>query len=428
MKLGLAAATIAIDVMCLTIAQRKHERQPCYNRRIPGEDGDAHRTRTISRKTSSLLASSVVVGEPSKDVFFFAKRCAGVQNLGPKLVKRTVRGQGSGSGRTRGGATGMRLSDKEAKVLACMHTNADKPVSQVAKETGLQVYTVRYIMRNLAEKGIARRIPYINIMTAGYYFLGIYFSVLPEGAKDAPKLLSSLAQLPEVVWIAELGGDFQYAFSLCVQNMYSIEEYISDLTTRFPAVFGKRALSFQFSVTRFSRGYIHQLAGKKFDCAPLSMTHEGGAVSLDDTDKKVLGALTRYNDESMRSMAQKCGMPLSTFELRVRKLSEKQVILGQIYELNPAELGRQIHKIMISAKSWRKDFHTELVKYAAALPSSVALYRGLGEWDFELNVEVENGSEGSTVTSGLLQRFGNNIASLSVMPKYRDIKHVLVPF
>ncbi len=309
-----------------------------------------------------------------------------------------------------------------------MQMHADKPISEVAKETGLQVYTIRYILRNLAEKEIIVRVPWINIMTVGYHFLGVYFSVLPEGSRDIGRMLTYLKTSPQVVWLAELGGDFNYGISLCVESVYSVEEYLAELTTQFPNVIGSKVIELQFSVTRFSRGYLHLLSGKKFDRSPMTMTHRGGMVALDDTDKKVLGALTRFNNESMRAMAQKIKMPLSTFELRAKKLAEKQVILGHMFELNPSEIGRQMHKIIISTKSWRSGFFNELVTYAASHPCTVALYSGAGQWDFELNIEVADNSEISSVSTGLLQKFGNNIASLKVIPKYRDLKHVLVPF
>ena len=118
----------------------------------------------------------------------------------------------------------MKLNEKEAKILASVEWAADKQLSEIAKETGYQEHTVRYYLRRMEEAGVIERVPFMDLSSLGYQYVGIFFSIgLPP--EKVPDALKSLTALPEVVWLAELGGDYQFGLGLCVQHVSHVQNF-----------------------------------------------------------------------------------------------------------------------------------------------------------------------------------------------------------
>jgi DNA-binding Lrp family transcriptional regulator len=319
----------------------------------------------------------------------------------------------------------MKLSEKEAEVLACIEMRADLPIADVAQETGYQPHTVRYHISSLEDHGIIKRAPFINIVPAGYTNFGIFFSIAVESKDSTPALIEQLMAAKEVTWLAEMGGDYQYGMAVCVKQVYEVQELLSKLSLRFHNLFFDKSVACQFSATAFARGY---LSSKRYKSAPLSVADTGTQVVLDELDQKILGSLTRLEYKSNRQLARLMGLPLSTLDARLKKLREKNVLLGYVYEVDSAIFGMQTYTYLIYAKGADRRFGDELYQFAAEHPAVSYLYQCLGSWDFELNVEISDGKEIAELTRQIQNRFGAHINTIKVLPKFRELKYSLVPF
>ena len=319
----------------------------------------------------------------------------------------------------------MKLSEKEAHILACVELRADLPMRQVVHETGYREHTIRYCLNSLELRGVIRRAAFINLAPAGYGFYGMYFTAGSGSGRAVKSMFASLKRERQIIWAAELGGDYQYAMAFASRSIYQVQEYLSDLSTRFPGIFGDKAVSCQFSATALGH---RQLSSKKLQSLPLSIAPIGATVDLDTLDCKIIGGLVNEEYRSRRQLAQILKLPLSTLDLRIRKLEEKKVIAGFVYLIDPSAIGLQEHIVLIQTRGIDTRFKEALFAYIKKCPQITYVYECFGNWDYELNLEVAHGTEVTDISAELLELFPSHINSIKTLTKYRDIKLTFVPF
>lgn len=313
----------------------------------------------------------------------------------------------------------MKLSDKERLVLAAAELRAEAPVELLRKETGLREHTIRYAMRRLQQREVALPVPLVNLQILGHTIFNVFFSVGALKRATRQALLKTLREAPEVVWVGEFGGEFQYGIAVVGDHIGTALEFLAILAKKFPNLFFDKSVAIQSSVTVYYRKY---LSTKKFSVSPLTCRYTRGVVEIDDLDRRVLTSLASYGAESHRQIALRLKMPLSTFELRVKRLKEKGVIVGQILAVNCAMYDMQAYKLLIYAKGMNVDLAKGLARFCETHRNVVYFIECIGTWDFEIGVEVGNPQEVTEIAQELYEEFGALINTIKLLNKFSDIK------
>ena len=313
----------------------------------------------------------------------------------------------------------MRLSEKESVVLASCDLRADAPLSLLRKETGLREHTIRYALRNLMNRGVIKPVPLINTYQLGYANYNFYFSIGSQKRAVKLALLKTLLQMPAVSWFAEFGGDYQYGMTISASTPTKAVQLIQEISREYQGVIFEKSFSIQFSVTLYSRRY---LSGKKFSFTSLTLNSNQEVVKVDELDKTILQGMTSHGDMSHRQLALKLKMPLSTLELRVKKLTESGVIAGYAYAVNPTKYGLRVFNLLIFAKGISAPLHKALHQFCKEHAHVIYLIECLGSWDYVLGVEIEQAEEVTTIVQDLYDQLGNYINHIRLLSKFRDIK------
>lgn len=319
----------------------------------------------------------------------------------------------------------MRLTDKESDILACVELRADYPIDKIKKETGYQEHTIRYHIHNLEERGVIKRRPAINMGAAGYNGVGVYFAPSPESNVSFEALRKHLQKVREVTWASEFSGDYHFGISFTVIQIGEIEVELQKLSAKFPNLFYDKMVATKFRAVRFPRRY---LGGYKYKVTPLVFGRAEKPVTLDEADKKVLGALTHESYRSRRELSKKIDIPLSTLDGRVRRLEEKKILSTYVYDVNASLFGVQGYTLLLFCKGLNPKLSKELYEFAERHSQITHMYSCLGSWDFELNVEVQTNEEVRTIVEELYSEFRADINSVKVLSKAPDLKYTYVPF
>jgi DNA-binding Lrp family transcriptional regulator len=169
------------------------------------------------------------------------------------------------------------------------------------------------------------------------------------------------------------------------------------------------------------------LSAKKFKVAPLAVFQETQKVDVDKLDKKILRTLSTHGGLPHRQLALKLAMPLSTLELRLKKLEEKKVILGYTFAIDSNLVSIQQFKFLIFGKGIDSALGRKLFQFANQHPNVTVFLQTLGAWDYELNVEVERSEDIVQVRQELYEFVGSDLLSVKVLPKFRDLKFLTHP-
>ncbi|MCB0353213.1 MAG: Lrp/AsnC family transcriptional regulator [Bdellovibrionales bacterium] len=313
----------------------------------------------------------------------------------------------------------MRLSRKESDVLACVELRANLSMPEIRKETGYRDHTIRYALKQLEDRGIATPIPFVDLSKLGFTLYNVFFSFSSDKKQLKQQFLKELNQTGPIVWVAEFGGDFQYALEICARHISEVQSTLSALTEKFGNIFFQKSVSTQFAAHLLPRRY---LSSKSASSKPLSIYQTGVTEKTDELDHRILEALAGNGGSSHRRVAQLLEMPLSTLELRVKKLREKEIISGYFYAVRPDQYGYGSYKLLVFGKGISPKLGQRLLQYGTQHPNIVSMYECLGNWDYEIGVEVPSPKDVPQVIQELYETFGDEINNIQMLSKFDDLK------
>ena len=243
-----------------------------------------------------------------------------------------------------------------------------------------------------------------------------------KGVKESVK--RALVAAPEVLWVGEFGGEFQYALGFAALRFSTLIDFLRGISKRFPKTFFDKTLAVRISSTIFPRKY---LCANRFKVESITALSAQEDVSIDDLDGKVLGGLTSFGALSHRQLARKLQIPLSTLELRIHKLKERGVIAGEIYIVEPALFGYQSYKLLVYTKGLDPTFTSLLHGFCSYHPNITYLVDLLGAWGYEIGCEVRGAEEVTAIIQQIYDGFGHLINSVKVLTKFAYPKNRWFP-
>lgn len=310
----------------------------------------------------------------------------------------------------------MKLTDKEATILAAAELRSQAPISLICKESGYRDHVVRHALRRLAERKVIFPVPLINLHRIGFTVYNVFFSAVAQGKSARQSIVRSLVAAPEVMWVGEFGGEYHYGVAFCARRPANVIEFLHKLSRQHKDMFLEKAVSLTISSTLFPRKY---LTSRKLSVQPVTIAYDGNPVEIDALDARILSALTSHGALSHRQLALKLQTPLSTLELRMRKLRENQVIIGDIYVVSPAMFDRQSFKLLIYTKGIDPELSKHMLRFCSQHPDIVYLFECFGVWGFEVGVEVHKAEEVSGIMQEIYEYFGSAINTIKLLTKFR---------
>ena len=313
----------------------------------------------------------------------------------------------------------MKLSSKESLVLAAAELRALAPAAVLRKETGLRDHTVRHALNRLKQRGICATVPFINLHRLGYTTINLFFTVSAAKRSTHLALLKAFQETPEVVWVGEFGGEYQYGIAICTLHFSKALETIASLSARFHSLLFAKAVSIQFGFSVYARRY---LSPRKMKAPPVRGRVGGEIVEIDETDRAVLTTLATPGDRSHRDIAKALGMPASTVDLRVKRLTEKGVVAGYILGIDCTKYQYQAYKLLIYSRGSNPKISAQLQAFCERSANATYLIECLGEWDYEMGLEVGSHEEVSRIMQEIFEEFGSELNTIKVLSKFRDLK------
>ncbi len=311
----------------------------------------------------------------------------------------------------------MRLNDREQAILSAVEHNALMTVRDLARHCGMQEHTARYVLKSLEERGVLKIAPFISGARLGLQNVGIFFSPQHRAGAHVSTASSGLHEAilacPEVVWWAELGGAYRFGLALAVRSFVEVQAFLERVAGTYPDLIGDKCLSVELSHYHFGRKYL----GGAPSVISSSLA-AGDAVILDQLDKDILLAMEHQQVIGKRELSRHLGAPLTTIDRRLSLLRERGVMLGIGYHITARAFGMQQFTLLASSRGYQSLPQSRLLQYIAAHPNIIEAYCGLGNWDYEFNVEVSDPRLVPSLTEQLIEAFPNYLTSIHVVQRF----------
>lgn len=311
------------------------------------------------------------------------------------------------------------LDVKDRRLLFAIETDARASFKQLGKKSGLSKETAIYRIRRLEEKGvIARYTALVNFASLHRDGFAVYhrFSNLTEDEKN--KIIGEIKKIPEVYWIALVGGRFDIAIGLLCESITEFNELHYKIRSRYASELQDSTISIRTELRQHKRNYLIDTPTPTFH-APFF----GGktkTADLDDLDEKILTRLAVDARIPTTKLAQVLDAPASTIALRMRKLERTGVIQGYWTYIRPHTFGMQSYRLLLHLENMDEKTRQNLFRYANDNPHALLAIETVGEWNFEITLEVESHEHLQSEISALRNAFPHNITKLEFLIMFED--------
>jgi DNA-binding Lrp family transcriptional regulator len=307
----------------------------------------------------------------------------------------------------------MKLSLEQAKIVVAMQLQADQAIQKLSTQLSVKEHTIRYTIERAKRLGIIERRYFINLFKLGYLQHEVFFSLSSEkrGAREA--LLNKLKRADSISWIGRLGGDYQYGINICAKDIHSTVGFFDELSLSHGADIVEKNLSLRVSLTFYGNRYLAPLQRFK---GGLSYHNTSHTVGIDETDHRLLRAITSDAEMSGHQIARSLGIPQSTVDYRLKRLRSEGVIVGAYYVVRGEQLGVISFLCLIRTRGISSRLRGEIANFCASHPEVVVMIESIGSWDFELVIDGFSAEQAMRVSESLLDLFGGAIQWIKMVP------------
>lgn len=319
----------------------------------------------------------------------------------------------------------MKLTPKERKILFHAQFRAAEPLHEIARKAGVREHTVRHCLESLLLRKIIEPITLFNLGALGFGEYAIYFAFAPISLKQQNAVLQSMVASEQVNWVGGVGSEFQYLVVLNARNADDVWDFFSALAAKHGEIFGNKAFSIRRCWTFYSRKHLLQIDG-----AAQSIRFEKPSVlaRIDAVDHRILQELSSNPGRSRKSSAERLQLPVSTFQYRVDRLVEQNIIAGFIYRLLLTDVGTIIYRFLVEVKGNTPALREDIAGFCERHPNVVGMAECLGSWDYEIRAELYRPAEVLTFTQELYAIMGKFLVSVKIMNSIDHLKWSMYPF
>lgn len=317
-----------------------------------------------------------------------------------------------------------RLSENERIFLASSLLNADASDNEISQISGLSQRATRHVRESLLTRGLITPIYHIDLFALGYLDFTAFCNRGAESSAGQRRLEQTIMKHPGVMGFNRMGGGYRYMLWFWAKQVHEAEELFTVLRPTEAGAHFEKTVRLAIDWSIFTPQHLFPSVRKR---AAIHMTSKTDVITLDDTDDKILKALSRNPDASLPMVARALAMPASTLQYRIEKLKERRIIRGKIYRLATDKIGVQSYRVLIVDRGMNESQKNLFRKAVHQSPNVLAALSCTGNWDYELRFETENSRELDTFCQSLYDTFGGAIDSIKILQQFEILKRLGYP-
>lgn len=309
----------------------------------------------------------------------------------------------------------LTILSRERDFIAGVGLCADRSVVSLATFLRVPVHQLHYTINKLTERDIVKKVWVIDTFLLGLTRYNIFFSLGGGEKKKRDQIIKDLASSVRTVFIAEVGGDFDYELSILARTASEVGEFIRGFSHLYGNVFRVRVISTRLSMVHFPRKYLSKRAPL---CSNLSIGDRPGNVTIDQFDSDILTALSSNPNSSIRDVARRIGRPESSVDLRMKRLVKEGVVRGALWSTNASRYGAQTFRLLIQTRGLSTERREDVLAFASSHPQVTSLVEGFGQWDIEMVAEVSDYRQLSMLRESLYHHFSDIILDIRLLNRF----------
>src|SRR3989338_2068933 len=298
----------------------------------------------------------------------------------------------------------IKLDIIDRKILFELDKNARIPTTQLAKKLNISRETCKYRISNLLKNSVIDKFSaIINPSNLGYKMYKIHLQLTNIG-EEREKFYDYLYTHPNVYWIGICNGSWDLILTMFAPDAEDFYRMVNEILYRHRQIIARKV------VGTFVDSYFYR---KSFFTGEIVKTSKvGGKVvpnKIDNVDRKIIEIFSDQARMPITELAKITNTSVGKLHHRIKKLEEKQIILGYRIALNLTKINMEAFKALIYFNYIDEKRERSLLEYLHQNPNTSYYLRVISPWEGEIEFIVENYNHFNTIINDLRKRFSDLI-------------------
>ncbi|MBI5227798.1 AsnC family transcriptional regulator [Candidatus Micrarchaeota archaeon] len=254
----------------------------------------------------------------------------------------------------------MKVDKKDKQLLTLLYLNSRASFTELGKSLKLSSSSVERRLRQLEESGVISLLfADVNLAKLGYKGYRLYFKFDVLDQKTEQEILKLFETYPRTLWGVIAEGQYDVLWRVIAKNEIEVEQAAAIMIEKFGSKIIEKTI-----VTTIYQTYLawnKALDTHRYPEMPMEKITE--VEKIDQVDLKLLSALYTNSRESTVNLAKLVGLTPDAVHYRIKKLIEREFILGYTAWFDAKKLGFNYYKILIGFRNITKEKEHEFVKF-----------------------------------------------------------------
>ncbi len=287
--------------------------------------------------------------------------------------------------------------------------------------------TIRYRVQRLVDHGVIFN--FLSVIDAGKLqtsYNKVLLKLHNVDESKVEKIIRYLVEQEPVNWVARFDGLYDVSFTIRIRQIHELSDFVDEFRKKFSGHLQRLHFATNIEIEYLPRSYLVGKSPRSARIAP-SQVYRPSPSSIDSIDRKILRILATNARASATQIGKELRLSSETIGLRIRKLEKSGVLSRYRIVLNNAALKQVNYYILLYLNYVSEKRLQAFIEYLRDLPRLVYFIKALGEWDYELNLEVENIAQYREIMMGLTREFSDIVRDYHGMPVSNVYKFTIAP-
>ena len=311
----------------------------------------------------------------------------------------------------------------DRKIMRELDLDARISASQLARRVRKSKETVNFrLNRLLREDYLKGFYTVFNTSKLGWFYVKAYIKFKDTTPKKEAEIFEFLRTMPNVAYLAAAEGKYDCLLLVMVRQMAAMNAFLAGFMGKYCEYVQEKDVVVFLTTHRLNQKFLLP-EGKSVDWF---YPYDLGNYQPDETERKMLNALSSDARAPLMELAKKCGISPTVAAYRLRKLEQEKVILAYVSSPNFDKLGLRFVQINFSLRD--PSIRKQLISYFDSTNKCLFAIEMLGKYDALVEVHTSSEQELQKMIDGFREKFVGRYADYDVSTITKEYLVVWGPF
>ena len=318
-----------------------------------------------------------------------------------------------------------KFSKKDQELLFELSLNARSAMNKIAKKLKVSQQGLSYKLKKLEEKGtILHYYTLFDFACFGYHGYKVIFTLNRTKPEQVKQFREFLQTQSSVLSIEELSGHWDFLVFFATKNSSRCSKEIHELITQFPKLVKNYVILTNVVSYELQRKYLLESSAH---VSIVAFAGDREPMTVDTMDRKLLSTLYENPRIKYSLLAAKYKLNPKTVINKIKALETKGIIKGYSTGIDCYKYGYFSQKIFLKLVNFSFEKEEEILKFCRQQKNIIKVSKLFGNWDLEMDLELNTIREFQDFCINLRINFGDIIKDLETCSVRKQHKLTSLP-